>query len=105
VVRTIPRIDFEFLRNETERKRLYFQPSSGSGFGRESNGDAKRAPFRYNNFGGTIGGPFMSPDLGGRTRGEKLKRTYFFSEELRWDIRYLTLTGSVLILICVTAFS
>jgi hypothetical protein len=89
---------FEFLRNERLNANDFISNRAAApAFGRESNGDAKRAPFRYNNFGGTIGGPVYVPRFGeGGSAVKKLKRTYFFfSEELRRDIRYPTLTGSV----------
>src|SRR6185436_9362856 len=89
---------FEFLRNEKLNANDFISNRAAApAFGRESNGDAKRAPFRYNNFGGTIGGPIYVPRFGeGGPAVKELKRTYFFfSEELRRDIRYPTLTGSV----------
>ena len=89
---------FEFLRNERLNANDFISNrASAPAFGRESNGDAKRAPFRYNNFGGTIGGPVYLPRFGEGGRAvTKLKRTYFFfSEEVRRDLRYPTLTGSV----------
>ena len=46
----------------------------------------ERAPFRYNNFGGTIGGPIYVPRFGeGGPAVKNLARTYFFFEELRRD--------------------
>jgi hypothetical protein len=89
---------FEFLRNERLNANDFISNrATAPAFGRESNGDAKRAPFRYNNFGGTIGGPIYVPRFGeGGPAVKKLKRTYFFfSEEVRRDLRYPTLTGSV----------
>ena len=89
---------FEFVRNERLNANDFISNrATAPAFGRESNGDAKRAPFRYNNFGGTIGGPVYVPRFGeGGPAVKKLKRTYFFfSEEMRRDLRYPTLTGSV----------
>ena len=88
--------------------------------GRESNGKAKRTPFRYHNFGGTIGGPIYFFNFGeGKPGGRiasKLERTYFFfSEELRRDRRYPLLSSTVPVLnmrqgifpmgICLSAFT
>lgn len=89
---------FEFVRNELLNANDFISNrSTAPAFGRESNGDAKRAPFRYNNFGGTLGGPVYLPLFGeGGDAVKKLKRTFFFfSEEQRKDRRYPTLTGSV----------
>jgi hypothetical protein len=89
---------FEFVRNERLNANDFISNrATNPAFGRESNGDAKRAPFRYNNFGGTIGGPIYLPRFGeGGPAVKKLARTYFFfSEEMRRDLRYPTLTASV----------
>jgi hypothetical protein len=95
---------FEFLRNEKLNANDFisnrFTPTAASPnppFGRDSNGKAKRAPFRYNNYGFTLGGPIYVPRFGeGGNAVHKLARTYFFfSEEQRKDRRYPTLTGSV----------
>ena len=66
--------------------------------GRDEDGKARRPPFRYNNFGFTIGGPVyflnfgeLDPETG--VFG-KMKRTYFFfSEEQRRDRRFPTLVA------------
>ncbi len=89
---------FEFVRNERLNANDFISNrSTAPAFGRESNGDAKRAPFRYNNFGGTIGGPVYLPRFGeGGPAVTRVARTFFFfSEEQRRDIRYPTLSGSV----------
>ncbi|MDQ3919667.1 MAG: TonB-dependent receptor, partial [Acidobacteriota bacterium] len=69
--------------------------SNNPPFGRDTNGKAKRAPFRYNDYGFTIGGPVYVPTFGEGGRGiAKVKKTYFFfSEEQRKDHRYPTLSG------------
>src|SRR5919107_3556402 len=89
----------QFMRNERLNANDFLINSLASPpFGRDSSGKAKRAPFRYNNFGGTIGGPVYVPRFGEGTGGifKKLDRTFFFfSEEQRRDIRYVTLTSSV----------
>ena len=89
---------FEFVRNERLNANDFISNrSTAPAFGREPNGDAKRAPFRYNNFGGTVGGPVYLPRFGeGGDAVKRLKHTFFFfSEEQRRDIRYPTLSGSV----------
>ena len=51
---------FEFVRNERLNANDFISNSVTTAvlpFGREPNGDAKRTPLRYNNFGGTIGRP------------------------------------------------
>ena len=61
---------FEFVRNERLNANDFLSNSITTAvlpFGREPNGDAKRAPFRYNNFGGTIGGPVYFPNFGEET--------------------------------------
>src|SRR3989440_4936974 len=82
---------FEFVRNERLNANDFISNrSTAPAFGRESNGDAKRAPFRYNNFGGTVGGPVYIPLFGeGDHSIKRLRHTFFFfSEEDRRDIRY-----------------
>src|SRR6476659_10869300 len=90
---------FEFVRNERLNANDFISNSlSNPPFGRDSNGKAKRSPFRYNNFGGTIGGPIYIPNFGEGRGGmfSKLKRTFFFfSEERRKDIRYPALSATV----------
>ena len=89
---------FEFVRNQRLNANDFISNrSTAPAFGRESNGDAKRAPFRYNNPGGTISGPVYLPRFGeGGKAYKKLKHTFFFfSEEIRRDLRYPTLSGSV----------
>jgi hypothetical protein len=81
---------FEFHRSEKLNANDFLSNTvSNPAFGRDSNGKAKRSPFKYNNFGGTIGGPIYIPM-------KRLKRTFFFfSEEQRRDIRYPTLSSTV----------
>jgi hypothetical protein len=90
---------FEFVRNERLNANDFLTNSlANPPFGRDSNGNAKRSPFRYNNFGGTIGGPIYIPNfgIGNGSMLTKLERTFFFfSEEQRRDIRYPTLVSSV----------
>jgi len=89
---------FEFVRNERLNANDFLTNANPNPpFGRDSNGKAKRSPFRYNNFGGTIGGPIYVPNfgIGNGSMLTKLKRTFFFfSEERRKDIRYPTLVST-----------
>ncbi|MDX6711168.1 MAG: hypothetical protein QOH96_2184 [Blastocatellia bacterium] len=90
---------FEFVRNEKFNANDFLSNSATTAqFGRDTNGKAKRSPFRYNDFGFTIGGPIYFPNFGEGSGGafKKLNRTFFFfSEEQRRDIRYPTLTSTV----------
>jgi hypothetical protein len=89
---------YEFLRNERLNANDFISNrSTAPAFGRESNGKARRAPFRYNDYGFTIGGPVYVPKFG--EGGDAVKRVrgtfFFFSEEQRKDRRYPTLAGTV----------
>ncbi len=87
---------FEFVRNEKLNANDFLLNQSTTNI--DSNGKARRPPFRYNNFGGTIGGPIYIPRFGeGRGSAvKKLERTFFFfSEEIRRDIRYPLLSSTV----------
>jgi hypothetical protein len=90
---------FEFVRNERLNANDFITNSlANPPFGRDSDGKAKRGPFRYNNFGGTVGGPIYIPNfgIGNGSMLTKLEKTFFFfSEEQRRDIRYPTLVSSV----------
>jgi hypothetical protein len=92
---------FEFWRNEKLNANDFLSnTSTAPALGRESNGKAKRTPFRYHNFGFTIGGPIYMFNFGERKPGgpiaDKLERTYFFfSEEQRRDRRYPLLSSTV----------
>ena len=80
---------FEFLRNEKLNANDFISNrNSNPPFGRDSNGKAKRSPFRYNDYGFTVGGPVYL--------WKKIPKTYFFfSEEQRKDRRYPTLSSTV----------
>src|SRR3569832_1367865 len=89
---------YEFVRNDILNANDFISNRSTTNlpFGRESNGKAKRAPFRYNDYGFTIGGPVYYPNFGEGNGGmvAQLKGTYFFfSEEQRKDRRYPLLTA------------
>lgn len=105
---------FYFWRNENYNANNFLTNSiTGTPpFGRNcdplagiSNSDercrAQRAPFTYNNYGGTIGGPVYFLDFGERSPGEpyfrRYKRTFFFvSMERRKDRRFTSpITTSV----------
>jgi len=84
---------FEFLRNEVLNANDFLTNSSTSPqFGRNTdNGKAKRAPFRYNNFGGTFSGPVYLPKkVFGPLGSDSIKERvfFFFSEEVRRDRRF-----------------
>lgn len=88
---------FEFVRNEAFNANEFLLNQTAP-VGRDSNGKAKRPPFRYHNYGFTIGGPVYIPNFGEGNGGigAKLPRTYFFfSEERRRDRRFPTLVSTV----------
>ncbi|HMS40716.1 MAG TPA: carboxypeptidase regulatory-like domain-containing protein, partial [Pyrinomonadaceae bacterium] len=90
---------FEFVRNEKLNANRYFDNQTRP-LGVDEDGEAIRAPFRYNNFGGVIGGPVYFFNFGERDPSEGMFRKYektffFFSSELRRDIRYPSLTSTV----------
>ncbi|MDT7603906.1 MAG: hypothetical protein QOF61_1903, partial [Acidobacteriota bacterium] len=83
---------FEFIRNEAFNANDFQTnrtPSLASTLGRDSsNGKIKRRPFRYNNYGFTIGGPVYAPNFGegnGRWITKLDKTFFFFSQENRID--------------------
>ncbi len=89
---------FEFHRSEKLNANDFLSNTvSNPAFGRDSNGKAMRAPFKYDNFGGTIGGPIIVPRFGeGGASTKTIKRAFFFfSEEQRHDLRYPTLSSTV----------
>jgi hypothetical protein len=89
---------FEFVRNERLNANDFLSNQTAP-VGRTPDGRAKRRPFRYNNYGFTVGGPVYFFNFGEGTGGgvfKKLNRTFFFfSEEQRRDLRYPTLTSTV----------
>jgi hypothetical protein len=100
---------FEFIRNEAFNANDFLTnrtASLRSTLGVDDNGKIKRRPFRYNNYGFTIGGPVYVPNFGEGTDGmfKKLDRTFFFfSEEQRRDTRYPTISTRTLGLAAPTA--
>lgn len=94
---------FEFIRNEAFNANDYItnaSPGLAASLGREDNGKIKRRPFRYNNYGWTLGGPVFFLNFGERDPDDSYFKRYsrtffFFSQELRKDTRYPTLTSTV----------
>jgi hypothetical protein len=87
---------YEFFRNDWLNANS-FLTNRNIPFGRDADGKARRVPFRYNNFGGTLGGPVVLPRFGeGGPSYKKFKNTFFFfSEELRRVIVYPTFSTTV----------
>jgi len=90
---------FGFIRNEVFNANDFFSQQI-SPVGLDDNGRAKRKPFRYLNYGYTIGGPvyFFNFGEGGDNQGmfRKWDRTFFFfSQEFRRDRRSPTLFSTV----------
>lgn len=82
---------FEFIRNEAFNANYFaINGATNPPFGRDSDGKAKRPPFRYNNWGWTFSGPVYVPNFGeGGSVVKRLDRTFFFySEEFRRDRRF-----------------
>ncbi|HEY9282598.1 MAG TPA: carboxypeptidase-like regulatory domain-containing protein [Pyrinomonadaceae bacterium] len=90
---------YEFVRNERlNANQFLINRSPTPACGREADGSAKRCPFRYNNFGYTVGGPVYLPRFGegGPSLYSGKNRTFFFfSQEFRHDIRYPTLSATI----------
>ncbi len=89
---------FEFVRNDVFNANSYLI-NRDKRFGVDSDGKAKKAPFRYNNYGFTVGGPIWFLNLGEHDPSDsvfaKVPRTYFFfSEERRNDRRYVAVGPS-----------
>jgi hypothetical protein len=81
---------YEFFRNNWLNANS-FSSNATKPLGLDSNGKAKKAPFRYNDFGGTFGGPMLWPHFGeGGPAWEKGNTFFFFSEEVRRVIVYPT---------------
>ena len=74
---------YEFFRNDRLNANSFLTNRSFP-LGRYPNGKARRVPLRYNDFGGTLGGPLLFPHFGeGGTSWEKGNTFFFFSEEVR----------------------
>lgn len=87
---------FMFTRNEAFNANNFLTNSitGNPPFGRDpENGKAKRAPFRYYNYGWTLGGPVYFANVGSNDTDygflRKYDRTFFFvSQEVRRDRRF-----------------
>lgn len=92
---------FEFVRNDIFNANTpLINSQTAPVLGREENGKARRPPFRYNNYGFTIGGPVYFLKFGERDPDDSYfgrwdKTFFFFSEEIRKDRRQQTLTSTV----------
>lgn len=81
---------YEFWRNNILNANAYLT-NRDKPLGIDANGKSKRAPFRYHDFGGTLGGPLVFPRFGeGGPAWIKGKTFFFFSEEARRVIVYPT---------------
>ncbi|MBC7900865.1 MAG: carboxypeptidase regulatory-like domain-containing protein [Saprospiraceae bacterium] len=88
---------FEFVRNEKFNANTYFNNQTRP-LGVDDEGKAKRTPFRYNNYGFTVGGPVYFFNFGENEGGffRRYNKTFFFfSEEQRKDRRFPTLSSQV----------
>jgi hypothetical protein len=86
---------YEFFRNNWLNANS-FSGNATQPLGVDSNGKAKKSPFRYNDFGGTFGGPLPWPHFGeGGPAWEKGNTFFFFSEEVRRVIVYPTSSSQV----------
>lgn len=88
---------YEFVRNEKFNANDFITNRSASA-GRDSDGTALRKPFRYNDFGWTLGGPVFFLRFGdgpGKWYKRYDKTFFFFSQEFRRDLRYPTLSSTV----------
>jgi len=66
---------YEFFRNDVFNANSFFN----------NRGSVRRPPLRYNDFGGTLGGPLYIP---GVYNQDKKRTFFFFSEEVRRVITY-----------------
>lgn len=91
---------FEFVRNEKFNANSYFNNQNAAL--RDASGKARRTPFRYNNYGLTIGGPvyflkFGEKDPDDSYFGKWPKTFFFFSEEQRKDRRSVLVGGPAIV--------
>ena len=93
---------YEFVRNEkfnANTPSLNSLVTVPATLGRDENGKVNRQPFRYNNYGWTLGGPVYFLKFGERDPGDYFgkwsKTFFFFSQEFRNDIRYPIFTTTV----------
>jgi hypothetical protein len=91
---------FEFVRNERFNANDFLtnsRPQLAAQLGRDDNGKIKRRPFRYNNYGWTLGGPiyFLGFGEGGPTFKRYERTFFFFAQEFRKDRRSTTLISTL----------
>ena len=81
---------YEFWRNNILNANAYLT-NRDKPLGVDANGKSIRPPFRYHDFGGTLGGPLVFPRFGdGGPALVKGRTFFFFSEEVRRVIVYPT---------------
>src|SRR5258708_3094094 len=81
---------FEFWRNNILNAQTFLL-NRDKPLGIDANGKSIRPPFRYHDFGGTLGGPLVFPRFGeGGPSLVKGRTFFFFSEEVRRVIVYPT---------------
>src|ERR1041385_645239 len=86
---------YEFWRNNILNANPYLT-NRDKPLGLDANGKSRRAPFRYHDFGGTLGGPLVFPRFGeGGPSVIKGHTFFFFSEEVRRVIVYPTGSATV----------
>jgi hypothetical protein len=94
---------FEFVRNERLNANDFLsnsRPALANQLGRDDNGKLKRRPFRYNNYGYTVGGPVFFLNFGERDPNDSFFKRYdrtffFFAQEFRKDRRSVTLVSTL----------
>ena len=92
---------FEFVRNEAfNANSVAINSNPNPPLGRDENGKAKRRPFRYHNYGWTVGGPIYFLNFGEAGPddpwfGKQPGAYFFYSQEFRYDSRYPTLVSTV----------
>lgn len=94
---------YEFVRNEKLNANDFLTNQltpgqiTAAGLRVEDNGKVSRRPFRYNDYGYTIGGPvyFLGFGEGGKTIKRYDRTFFFFSQEFRRDIRFPTFAVTV----------
>jgi outer membrane receptor protein involved in Fe transport len=84
---------FEFARNNYFAANNFLNNANKLNLG-SSDGKARVPALRYNNFGGTIGGPVWIPGVYGKNRN-KNQTFFFFSTEFRRVITYSSPTATV----------
>ena len=87
---------YEFWRNEKLNANSFLNNRTTNPAQIDANGKAIRPPLRYNDFGGTIGGPLPFPHFGNGGPMLDMHNTFFFfSEEVRRVITYPSFNSTV----------